>query len=69
MRGITSTIRGDYVLDSYEIADADGRSIQNLVHASGSVEEAENEIKHWFKKGELLNYRLIHEQIFSDICR
>ena len=42
---------------------------RNLIHASGSVEEAENEIRHWFKKGELINYRLIHEHIFSDVWR
>ncbi len=58
---------GDYVLDSYQMADAVGRSIRNLIHASGSVEEAENEIKHWFKKDELINYRLIQEQIFYDV--
>src|SRR5687768_13163853 len=40
------TIRGDYVLDSYQMTDNDGRSIRNLVHASGSVEEAEREIAH-----------------------
>ena len=55
------TIRGDYVLDSYQMADGDGRSIRNLVHASGSVEEAENEIRFWFKDRELINYRLNHE--------
>ena len=49
------TIRGDYVLDSYQLADEDGRSIRNLIHASASVEEAENEIKHWFTKGELMS--------------
>src|SRR3989344_5048037 len=36
------TIRGDYVLDSYQMTDADGRSIRNLIHASGSVKEAED---------------------------
>ncbi len=61
------TIRGDYVLDSYEMSDSDGRSIRNLVHASGSVKEAEQEIKHWFKKGEIYNYRLVQEQILYDV--
>jgi len=61
------TIRGDYVLDSYQMADTDGRGIRNLIHASGSVAEAENEIKHWFKKNELINYRLIQEQIIYDV--
>src|SRR6185437_5622128 len=31
------TIRGDFVLDSYQMADTDTRAIRNLIHASGSV--------------------------------
>ncbi len=42
------TIRGDFVIDSYQIAKEEDRSIRNLIHASGSVEEAEREIEHWF---------------------
>lgn len=61
------TIRGDYVLDSYIMSDADNRSIRNLVHASGTVGEAEKEIDLWFKKEELLNYRLVQEQILYDV--
>lgn len=61
------TIRGDYVLDSYQMSDKDNRSIRNLIHASGSVEEAEMEIKHWFKKEELYDYRLVQEQILYDV--
>ncbi len=61
------TIRGDYVLDSYIMADTDGRAIRNLIHASGSAKESEAEIKHWFKDDELLNYRLIQEQILYDV--
>jgi len=60
------TIRGDYVLDSYQMTDADGRSIRNLVHASGSVKEAEDEIKHWFSKGEIMDYKLAIEHIIYD---
>jgi len=61
------TIRGDYVLDSYQMSDSDNRGIRNLIHASGSTEEAEKEIKHWFKENELINYRLIQEQIIYDV--
>lgn len=61
------TIRGDFVLDSYIMADTDGRSVRNLIHASGSVVEAEKEINHWFKKDELINYRLVQEQILYDV--
>lgn len=61
------TIRGDYVLDSYRMSDTDGRSVRNIVHASGSVKEAEDEIQHWFKKEELFNYRLIVEEMLYDV--
>ena len=61
------TIRGDFTLDSYSLADTDKRSIRNLVHASGSVEEAEKEIKIWFSDKEVLDYRLIAEEILYDV--
>ena len=61
------TIRGDFVLDSYQMADTDGRAVRNLIHASGSVEEADKEIPHWFKKEELIHYRLVQEQILYDV--
>lgn len=61
------SIRGDFVLDSYQMTDADGRSIRNLIHASGTVKEAEDEIKHWFKPEEIINYRLVQEQILYDV--
>jgi nucleoside-diphosphate kinase len=61
------TIRGDLTLDSYAMADLDQRSVRNLIHASGTPEEAEKEIKIWFKEEELQNYRLIQEQILYDV--
>ena len=61
------TIRGDYTIDSYAIADVDKRAIRNLIHRSGTIEEAENEIKIWFKPEEILNYRLVSEQILYDV--
>ena len=61
------TIRGDYVLDSYAMSDMDGRSIRNLIHASGSVAEAEKEIPHWFTPEEVINYRLVQEEILYDV--
>lgn len=61
------TIRGDFVLDSYMMADTDGRAVRNLIHGSGSVEEANAEIKHWFKDEELIDYRLVQEQILYDV--
>lgn len=61
------TIRGDFVLDSYMMSDTDGRAVRNLVHASGSVDEANNEIKHWFDAGEVIDYRLLAEQMLYDV--
>jgi nucleoside-diphosphate kinase len=61
------TIRGDFVLDSYQMSDDDNRSVRNLIHASGSVKEAEMEIAHWFKSEEIINYRLVQEQIIYDV--
>lgn len=61
------TIRGDYVLDSYKLTDDDKRPIRNLVHASGSIKEAEDEIKHWFKDGEIVKYTHFLEKILYDV--
>lgn len=61
------TIRGDYTLDSYELANLDDRAIRNLIHCSDPVEDAVREIPLWFKEEEILNYRLIAEQILYDV--
>ena len=61
------TIRGDFVLDSYQMADTDTRAIRNLIHASGSVPEAMMEIPHWFKPEEVVNYHVPHEAILYDV--
>jgi nucleoside-diphosphate kinase len=57
------TIRGDFVLDSYQSSEIDDRSIRNLVHASGSVAEAEDEIAHWFKTEDIVDYNLVSDQV------
>lgn len=61
------TIRGDFVIDSYMVSDTDKRAVRNLVHASGTVKEAEMEIDHWFRREELIDYRLIQDQILYDV--
>ncbi|HYE23520.1 MAG TPA: nucleoside-diphosphate kinase [Candidatus Paceibacterota bacterium] len=61
------TIRGDYVLDSYQMADVDSRAVRNVIHASGSPSEADAEIAHWFGKDEIIDYRLVGEQIIYDV--
>ncbi len=61
------TIRGDYGLDSYQMTGGDGRCIRNIIHASGTVAEAKQEIKLWFKPEEIIDYRLVSEQILYDV--
>ena len=61
------TIRGDYVLDSYAMSDTDSRAVRNILHCSGSVKEAEDEINHWFKPEEIINYKLVQENILYDV--
>ena len=61
------TIRGDFTIDSYEVSDIDGRSVRNLIHASGNSHDAEKEIALWFTKEEVINYRLVQEEILYDV--
>ena len=67
LSSMVGTIRGDFVLDSYAMADGDNRAVRNLIHASGSVKEAENEINLWFAPEEVINYRLVQEEILYDV--
>jgi len=61
------TIRGDFVVDSYQLAALGDRAVRNLVHASGSAAEAEGEINLWFRPEEIIAYRHINEAILSDV--
>ena len=49
------TIRADLTIDSYVVADEVDRAARNLVHASGNLQEAERELKVWFKEEELVD--------------
>lgn len=55
-QALPGTIRGDFSVESYELADAYKRTMINLVHASGKSHEAEREIKAWFKEEEIFDY-------------
>ncbi len=61
------TIRGDLTVDSYAISGLDGRCVRNLIHCTDTPAEAEREIAVWLKPEELLNYRLISEEILYDV--
>ncbi len=50
------TIRGDFAHMSRAYANERGIAVANLVHASGTVDEAAQEISVWFAKGEIIDY-------------
>lgn len=55
------TIRGDYSFDTFQLTDLTNRPIQNLIHASGEIEEAKHEIAIWFKKEEIYSWQRADE--------
>jgi nucleoside-diphosphate kinase len=58
---LPGTIRGDFAHHSYDHTDGKGVAIKNIVHASGKKDEADFEIKLWFKDNELHSYKTVHE--------
>lgn len=61
------TIRGDFTIDSYSITELDNRAVRNLIHCTDKPEEAEREIGIWFAPEELINYRLVQDEILYDV--
>lgn len=59
---LPGTIRGDFAHVSFSYADKEDKAIANLIHASGSVEEAKTEVDLWFKSEELHSYKTVHEE-------
>lgn len=57
------TIRGDFSADAPTVANAGRRPVRNLIHASGSVEEAAHEVALWFGPEELHTYRRADEAV------
>ena len=51
------TIRGDFSINSPDLANVVGSACKNLVHASGTIEEARQEIANWFSLSELLAWQ------------
>ena len=56
------TIRGDYSHVSFGYTNSKRIGVANLVHASGSLEDAKKEIAHWFKPDELYDYEDLNEK-------
>ncbi len=59
---LPGTIRGDYAHVSFAHADKKDMGIPNIIHASGNVEEAEQEVAHWFSEAELFDYESVHDK-------
>lgn len=57
------TIRGDFSVDSPSIANTEKRAIHNIMHASETPEEAENEVSLWFTPEEIHSYKRAEEDI------
>lgn len=60
------TIRGDYTIDSYDLADTDNRAVRNLVHASANQFDSDYEIKVWFGENEIYSYKNVRDIILYD---
>ena len=56
------TIRGDFSHMSFGYSNSKGIGVPNLVHASGSMEEAQQEIYLWFNESELYDYNDLNEK-------
>jgi len=59
---LPGTIRGDYAHISFEHADLEKVGIPNVIHASGSKEDADQEIDYWFSEPELFSYESAGER-------
>lgn len=57
------TIRGDFSTDSAAYANDEKRGVSNLLHVSGSIEEANFEKSLWFTKEETHSYKRLDELI------
>jgi len=60
------TIRGDLSHDTYALSNSQNRPLRNLIHASGNVEEANNEMKIWFTDDELYKYEHVNDRVQYD---
>jgi nucleoside-diphosphate kinase len=58
---LPGTIRGDYSHVSYRHADAKEKAVENIIHASATLKEANQEIYYWFNADEIHDYNTVHE--------
>jgi nucleoside-diphosphate kinase len=55
------TIRGDYSHVTRAYANSRNGTLPNIIHASGDLEEAKQEVPLWFNEDELYSYSVPHE--------
>lgn len=56
------TIRGDYAHASLDHVNAHNVALPTILHASGDVDEAQQELAHWFTDEDLFaDYQTVHE--------
>ena len=67
LQSTVGTVRGDYTVDSYTLADNGDRAVRNLVHASSSQFDSEYETKVWFSEKEVVNYKNVRDKILYDV--
>jgi nucleoside-diphosphate kinase len=67
LQSIPGTVRGDYTVDSYALADQGNRAVRNLIHASSSQFDSDYEIDVWFGKNELFSYKNVRDRILYDV--
>ncbi len=60
------TIRGDFSLDSPILANQQKRTVKNMIHASGTIEEAEFEEQLWFRTNEIHDYKRADEDVMFE---
>ncbi len=48
------TVRGDFSINAADLANVVGSACKNLIHASGTTEEAEKEVANWFNGDEII---------------
>ncbi len=65
LKSAPGTIRGDYSFDSAFLANTAKRAMKNIVHASGTPEEAEYEVPLWFGEDEIVSYKRVEEDLMK----
>lgn len=56
------TIRGDFAHASLDHVNAHNVALPTILHASGDIDDATQEIKHWFSDEDIYdNYQTVHE--------